>query len=80
MPNELQAGMLAYSGFWSLLKWFFNPLKFNIKATKSKSDLVAQFDFTKFRAIDYINISDDFKAGFYNQKMPAELIEQLKLE
>ncbi len=80
MPNELQAGMLAYSGFWSLLKWYLNPRKFNTMVIENKSDLIARFDFIKFRRIDKFNINDKLTAGFYNQDMSVELKKELKLE
>lgn len=80
MPNEIQAGMLAYSGFWSLLKWYLNPMKFNTKETDNKADLIARFDFIQFRRINNNNINDKFKVGFYNQDMSVELKNKLKLD
>ncbi len=80
MPNELQVGMLSYSGFWSLLKWYFNSHKFNTKESNNKSDLIARFDFVKFKRIENTNINEKYKAGFFNQEMSVDLLKELKLE
>lgn len=78
--NEIQVGMLAYSGFWSLLKWYFNTKKFNTKETNNKTDLIAQFDFTTFSRITDSSINEKWNDGFYNQTLSSELIKKLKLE
>ncbi len=80
MPDELQAGMLAYSGFWNLMKWYFSAKKFNSNETKNKADLIAKFDFTHFLYINDTNVITHFKVGFYNKPMPAELKRQLRLD
>jgi hypothetical protein len=79
MPDELQAGMLAYSGFWNLMKWYLNPKKFNTKESKNKADLQAKFDFIKFKYIENNQVNNQFKDGFYKQILSSELLDQLKL-
>lgn len=80
MTDELQAGMLAYSGFWNLMKWYFNPFKFNTKETINKADLIARFDYTIFRRIDEHSTNEALSEGYYNQSLPMGLTKQLKLE
>lgn len=81
-PNELQIGMLAYTDFWPLFKWFLfkNTKKFNTQPLKGKPDLIAKFDFVKFRRPNdksqIINTTD----GFYNSNLKREFVTDLDLE
>jgi len=53
-------------------------LKYN--ESNNKSNLIAIFDFVKFKRIENTNINDKYKAGFFNQEMSVDLLKELKLE
>ena len=83
MPQTVQVGMLAYTDFWPLFKWFLfkNTKKFNEQEVNGKPDLIARYEFVKFRVPQAQQlISSRQKDAFIQKVISNDEVNALSLE
>jgi len=81
MSKKIQAGMLAYTDFWSVaFKYMFNRKKYNTKAIKGKPDLIASFKYVHFYRLKNNSNTIQYKSEFPQTKMTKTEMETLRLE
>lgn len=73
MPETLQAGMLAYTDFWPLLKWFIfgSAKKFNTQPLEGKPDLIARYDYVRFYRLPE-KLKLNAGEGIHNRKLTEQ--------
>lgn len=81
MPETVQVGLLAYTDFWPLFRYFIfkNRKKFNEAKVNGSPDLIARFAYIKFQRPGNAKALK-YKTGFYNTALDKNISLILKLE